>query len=146
VNIPDTADALKNLRDDLMKKKAAAAKKKQAAGKSTGGAAQPPEHVMNHLLNHLLKRRGQGRSTGRQGEEGRVECKEASGCLTARFVDSTLLSDLSSFDEPTSFLDKSFDYILPADEKHLQKKKIEEVFDTTFLSAFHVSCLYLFFL
>ena len=47
-------------------------------------------------------------------------------------------TDLSSFDEPTTFLEKSFDYILPADERHLQKKKTEEVFDTTILSAFHV--------
>ena len=45
VNIPDSADALKTLRDDMMKKRQAAAAKKKQAGKSAGGAAQLPEHV-----------------------------------------------------------------------------------------------------
>ena len=45
VNIPDTADALKNLRDDMMKKRAAAVAKKKQAEKSAGGVAQPPEHI-----------------------------------------------------------------------------------------------------
>ena len=44
VNIPETADALKTLRDDMMKKRQAAAAKKKQAGKSAGGATQP-EHV-----------------------------------------------------------------------------------------------------
>ena len=45
-------------------------------------------------------------------------------------------SDLSSFDEPTTFLENSLDYILPADDRYLQKKKTEDVFDTTIFRFF----------
>ena len=141
LNIPNTADALKNLRDDMMKKKAAeaaAAKKKQAVGKSTEGATQPPEHIYESSPERSpQKKRPRKNPPADKGK--RVESSARKQVAVSQPDSSTTtLSNLSSFDDPTSFLENSFDYVLPADDKHLQKMKLEEVFDTTFLSAFHV--------
>ena len=140
VNIPGSADALKTLRDDMAKKRQAAAAKKKHAGKSTGGAAQP-EHVYESSLERSpQKKRPKKNPPADKGK--RVESSGRKQMAVSKPDSSTaILSDLSSFDDPTSFLERPFDYVLAADEKHLQKKKIEEVFDTTFLSAFHVSCI-----
>ena len=138
VNIPETADALKTLRDDMKKKRQAAAAAKKQAEKSAGGAAQSPHVFESSPERSPQKKRPRKNPPVDKGK--RVESSTRKQMAASQPDSSTAtLSNLSSFDDPTSFLERSFDYILPADDKHWQKKKLEEVFDTTFLSAFHVS-------
>jgi hypothetical protein len=138
LNMPNSADAFKRLREELSKKRAAS-KKKQAAEQATEVAGG---HVYTSSPEASPKKKRPRKDPAADKGKKVAEATAKKQVAVTRPDSSKALSpNLSSFDEPTSFLDKSFDYILPADEKHLQKKKIEDVFDTAFLSAFHVSCL-----
>ena len=51
-----------------------------------------------------------------------------------------LSSGISSFNEPTGFLNKSNEFLLSAYEEFLKKKKkTEDVFNTSILSVFKVN-------
>ncbi|KAK1576519.1 hypothetical protein Q3G72_014639 [Acer saccharum] len=103
--LPDKANAMQRLRDDLAKKWAA--KKNQEVDKSKEDAPTVPDHIYTSSSERNLGRKRQRK-------------------------DSTVDPGRKS----TGFLEKSSEFLLSADKEILKKKKTEDVFDTSILSAF----------
>ncbi|KAK0589377.1 hypothetical protein LWI29_013417 [Acer saccharum] len=134
--LPDKVNTMQRIRDDLAKKRAA--KKNQMVDKSKEDAPTVPEHIYTSSPEHNLGRKRQrkdstvdpGRKVGPSSKKKVVEAFEPDSSMI-------LLSfRILSFGEPTGFLEKSSEFLLSADEEILKKKRTEDVFDTSDLSAF----------
>ncbi|KAK0570954.1 hypothetical protein LWI29_008929 [Acer saccharum] len=134
--LPDNADAMQRLRDEMARKQAA--KKSQSADKSKEGDAA--EHV--HIYTSSPERAA-GRK--RQRKDSTVDAGKKVGPSSKKKVIETFEPDssmvllsfgISSFGDPAGFLSRSSEFLLDADEEILKKKKPEDVIDTGVLSAF----------
>ncbi|KAK0608032.1 hypothetical protein LWI29_024448 [Acer saccharum] len=142
LNIPDKALLVKLYRDELAKKRAttaATSKKKQAAGKSKERAPVVLEEIVESLpkKSPLTKRQKRDSTIDRQNKA--VSGSEEKSIAMTFEPDSSmkLLSfGISSFKEPTKFLDKSYQFLLPANDLFLKGKKMEDAFNTGILSSF----------
>ncbi|KAK0595506.1 hypothetical protein LWI29_007323 [Acer saccharum] len=134
--LPDKANAMQRLRDDLAKKRVA--KKNQEVDKSKEDAPTVLDHIYTSSSERNLGRKRQrkdstvdpGRKVGPSSKKKAIEISEPGSPMIL------LSSEISSFGEPTGFLKKSSEFLLSADKEILKKKKTEDVFDTSILSAF----------
>ena len=136
--LPDNADAMQRLREEMARKRAA--KKSQSADKSKEGDAAEHVHIYTSSPERDVGRKRQrkdstvdaGKKVGASSKKKATETFEPDSSMVL------LSSGISSFGDPTGFLSRSSEFLLDADEEILKKKQPEEVIDTGVLSAFQV--------
>jgi hypothetical protein len=146
INIPDQAESLRLLKEDMAKKRAAAQKRK-AAGKVTGGTSTAPEKELETSSDKGPSKKKQ-RTSVVDRQKKVVSGSKQQSSEAAFKPDSSmelLAAGLSSFKEPAAFLERADDFTLPLDNVYLKGLKTEEVFNTVLLNNYQVKWIYIFF-
>ena len=97
--------------------------------------------VESSPLRNKKKRKAFDVDSGK-GVESVSKGNEREKMIAPSFIDSTLVLfplEVSVFNEPSNFLKKSGDLHFPADEKFLNRKKMEEAYETGLVSTFQVN-------
>ncbi|KAK0580585.1 hypothetical protein LWI29_003774 [Acer saccharum] len=134
--LPNNADAMQRLRDEMARKRAA--KRSQSVDKSKEGDAAEHVHIYTSSPERATGQKRQrkdstvdaGKKVGPSSKKKAVETFEPDSSMVL------LSSGISSFGDPVGFLSRSSEFLLDVDEEILKKKKLEDVIDTSVLSAF----------
>ncbi|KAK0572182.1 hypothetical protein LWI29_027454 [Acer saccharum] len=137
INMPDKVESIKIYRDKLAKKRATiAAKKKQTTGKSKGGVSTVPEQILESSPERSPSKKRQKRDSVVDRQKKVASDSKDKSVVTTFEPDSSmklLSSGISSFKDLTGFLDRSNEFLLPADDLFLKGKKMQDAFNTGIL-------------
>ncbi|KAK0585021.1 hypothetical protein LWI29_022335 [Acer saccharum] len=138
MNLPDSADAINRYRDDLAKNRATTEKKKSTVDKSKEDVPAAPEHTYTSFPKQSLTwKRQRNDSTVDHGKKVESSSKTKSADVFEPDSSMILLPfGILSFNEPSGFLEKLNEFLLFTNEEFLKKKKMEDVFNISILSAF----------